>query len=113
VRFYRKSKKEIPNINPRVVSVRPKKKLTWEAKAGLRNGFKRDGRTECRPATTFVSGALVGQGADRVSVKVLTRLVVQAIFAQLQSCQPVRVQVYTHGKRYKNKHELDLGLTGA
>jgi hypothetical protein len=96
-----------------VVSVWQNKKLTWEAKAGLRNGFKRDGRTECRPATTFVSGALVRQGADRVSVKVLTRLVVQAIFAQLQSCQPVRVQVYTHGKRYKNKHELDLGLTGA
>ena len=89
------------------------KKLTWEAKAGLRNGFKRDGRTECRPATTFVSGALVRQGADRVSVKVLTRLVVQAIFAQLQSCQPMRVQVYTWKKiqeeENKTKHELDLG----
>jgi hypothetical protein len=31
---------------------------------------------------------LVRQGADGVAVVVLTRLIVEAIFAQLQSCSP-------------------------
>lgn len=87
VRFFKKTK--LWNYSGVINDGRiGKGQLTWEAKAGLRNGFERDGRTECRPATTFMSGALVRQGADGVAVVVLTRLIVEAIFAQLQSCSP-------------------------
>ena len=75
--------------------------LTRNANAGPRDGFQGDGRLESRPAAALVV-AFCRRGANGVAVKVLTRLVVEAKFAQLQSC-PNRsrwARIYTEQEKH-------------